>query len=203
MLGHGGRERQEEKIRPKTGGDSKALAGGRHVDRDRTFQVKPHAYRYHGDRGELLEKGVHLHSTKDRYSFDDTINSKVLCFAFGLVAEIERNLISARTKEALAARREQGVILGRRKGSYTKLQRLINAGDRHDMRAVQGGTKHVRSFQGDISAIYGKRGQTKLQFRSRKPDKRVKYYINYGERIRHVITKISCESLSCHAERVQ
>ena len=129
MLGHGGRERQEEKIRPKTGGDSKALAGGRHVDRDRTFQVKPHAYRYHGDRGELLEKGVHLHSTKDRYSFDDTINSKVLCFAFGLVAEIERNLISARTKEALAARREQGVILGRRKGSYTKLQRLINAGE--------------------------------------------------------------------------
>lgn len=79
--------------------------------------------------GELLEKGVHLHSTKDRYSFDDTINSKVLCFAFGLVAEIERNLISARTKEALAARREQGVILGRRKGSYTKLQRLINAGE--------------------------------------------------------------------------
>lgn len=79
--------------------------------------------------GELLEKGVYLHSTKDRYSFDDTINSKVLCFAFGLVAEIERNLISARTREALAARRDQGVILGRRKGSYTKLQRLIDAGE--------------------------------------------------------------------------
>ena len=79
--------------------------------------------------GELLEKGVFLYSTKDRYSFDDTINSKVLCFAFGLVAEIERNLISARTKEALAARREQGVILGRRRGSYTKLQRLIDAGE--------------------------------------------------------------------------
>lgn len=79
--------------------------------------------------GELLEKGVFLHSTKDRYSFDDTINSKVLCFAFGLVAEIERNLISIRTREALAARREQGVVLGRRKGSYTKLQRLIEDGD--------------------------------------------------------------------------
>ena len=79
--------------------------------------------------GELLEKGVYLHSTKDHYSFDDTINSRVLCFAFGLVAEVERNLISARTKEALAARREQGVILGRRKGSYTKLQRLIDAGE--------------------------------------------------------------------------
>lgn len=79
--------------------------------------------------GELLEKGVYLHSTKDRYSFDDTINSKVLCFAFGLVAEIERNLISARTREALAARREQGVVLGRRKGSYTKLLHLIEDGE--------------------------------------------------------------------------
>lgn len=76
--------------------------------------------------GELLKKEVHLYSTKDRYSFDDTINSKVLCFAFGLVAEIERNLISMRTREALALRREQGVTLGRRKGSYTKLQRLID-----------------------------------------------------------------------------
>lgn len=79
--------------------------------------------------GELLEKGVYLHSTKDRYSFDDTINSKVLCFAFGLVAEIERNPISARTREALAARREQGVVLGRRKGSYTKLRHLIENGE--------------------------------------------------------------------------
>ena len=76
--------------------------------------------------GELLKKKVHLYSTKDRYSFDDTINSKVLCFAFGVVAEIERNLISMRTREALALRREQGVVLGRKKGSYTKLQRLID-----------------------------------------------------------------------------
>lgn len=76
--------------------------------------------------GILLKKEVHLYSTKDRYSFDDTINSKVLCFAFGLVAEIERNLISMRTREALALKREQGIVLGRRKGSYTKLQQLID-----------------------------------------------------------------------------
>lgn len=76
--------------------------------------------------GDLLHRGIRLYSTKDRYSFDDTINSKVLCFAFGLVAEIERNLISMRTREALALRREQGVVLGRRRGSYTKLQRLID-----------------------------------------------------------------------------
>ena len=59
--------------------------------------------------GTLLQKGVVLYSTKERYSFDNSLNSKVLCFAFGLVAEIERNLISMRTREALALRREQGV----------------------------------------------------------------------------------------------
>lgn len=76
--------------------------------------------------GYCLERNIVLYSTKDGYAFDDSINSKVLCFAFGLVAEIERNLISLRTKEALAVRRADGVKLGRRKGSYTKLQRLID-----------------------------------------------------------------------------
>ena len=76
--------------------------------------------------GHCLDKGITLYSTKDGYAFDDTINSKVLCFAFGLVAEIERNLISMRTKEALALCRAEGVKLGRRKGSYTKLRILID-----------------------------------------------------------------------------
>ncbi len=76
--------------------------------------------------GSCLKRKITIYSTKDGYAFDDTINSKVLCFAFGLVAEIERNLISMRTKEALALRRAEGKILGRRKGSYTKLQILID-----------------------------------------------------------------------------
>ena len=42
--------------------------------------------------GRCLEKQITIYSTKDGYAFDNTINSKVLCFAFGLVAEIERNL---------------------------------------------------------------------------------------------------------------
>lgn len=63
--------------------------------------------------GLLLSKGVNLYSVKDGYSFDNSINSKVLIFAFGLVAEIERNLISLRTKEALELRKLQGVKLGR------------------------------------------------------------------------------------------
>ena len=75
--------------------------------------------------GKCLKKEINLYTTKEGYTFDNSINSKVLCFAFGLVAEIERNLISIRTKEALALRKAEGVTLGRRKGSYTKLNVLI------------------------------------------------------------------------------
>lgn len=72
--------------------------------------------------GYCLEKEVCIYTTKERYTFDNSINSKVLCFAFGLVAEIERNLISMRTKEALALKRAEGVRLGRRLGSDVKMQ---------------------------------------------------------------------------------
>lgn len=49
------------------------------------------------------------------YVFQNDINSKVLGFAFGLMAEIERNLISMRTKEALARRKQEGKHWGRKK----------------------------------------------------------------------------------------
>ncbi len=79
--------------------------------------------------GRCLEKGIILYTTKEGYTFDNTINSKVLCFAFGLVAEIERNLISMRTKEALAMRKAEGVRLGRRPGSFTKTNILMENSD--------------------------------------------------------------------------
>ena len=74
--------------------------------------------------GQCLSRNITIYSTKDGYSFDDSINSKVLSFAFGLVAEIERNLISQRTKQALAMRKAQGVILGRKIGECPKLKVL-------------------------------------------------------------------------------
>lgn len=73
-----------------------------------------------------MEKQIIIYSTKDGYAFDNNINSKVLAFAFGLVAEIEHNLISLRTKEALALKKAEGIHIGRPKGSCVKLQILIN-----------------------------------------------------------------------------
>lgn len=64
-----------------------------------------------------MTKEAKVWTIKDNYRLGDDIQSKVLAFAFGLSAEIERNLISQRTKEALARKRAEGVILGRPKGS--------------------------------------------------------------------------------------
>ena len=67
----------------------------------------------------LMEKEAKIWTIKDNYRLGDDIQSKVLAFAFGLSAEIERNLISQRTKEALKAKRAEGVIFGRPKGKKT------------------------------------------------------------------------------------
>lgn len=72
----------------------------------------------------LIEKKVKLYSTKENFTLDDDISSKVVIFAFSLASEIERGLISARTKEALAARKEMGVVLGRRTGYCPKMKVL-------------------------------------------------------------------------------
>ncbi|XHR95002.1 master DNA invertase Mpi family serine-type recombinase [Mucilaginibacter sp. UC70_90] len=77
-----------------------------------------------GILNECMNRDIEVWTIKDNYRLGSDINSKVLAFAFGLSAEIERNLISQRTKEALARKRAEGVILGRpigRKSSKTKL----------------------------------------------------------------------------------
>jgi len=63
-----------------------------------------------------MNKECRVWTIKDSYRLGDDIQSKVLAFAFGLSAEIERNLISQRTKEALARKKTEGIILGRPKG---------------------------------------------------------------------------------------
>ncbi|MCZ7593003.1 MAG: master DNA invertase Mpi family serine-type recombinase [Kiritimatiellae bacterium] len=65
---------------------------------------------------QCLKREVQVWTIKDNYRLGADISSKVLAFAFALTAEIERNLVSQRTKEALARRRAEGVTLGRPKG---------------------------------------------------------------------------------------
>ena len=72
----------------------------------------------------LMDRQVRVLSVKEGYELGDTINAKVLAFAFSLSAEIERAMISARTKEALARRKSEGKKLGRPKGSLSKKTRL-------------------------------------------------------------------------------
>lgn len=64
-----------------------------------------------------MAKECRVWTIKDNYRLGEDIQSKVLAFAFGLSAEIERNLISQRTKEALNRLKHEGKALGRKIGS--------------------------------------------------------------------------------------
>ena len=72
----------------------------------------------------LLEKNVKVIAIKEGYELGDNIQSKVLAFAFGLSAEIERNLISERTKQGLDRARKEGKHLGRYKGQRPSKYKL-------------------------------------------------------------------------------
>jgi len=65
----------------------------------------------------LLEKKVNVHVVKGNYEFKDDLQSKIITFVFSLASEIERELISQRTKEALARKKAEGKRIGRPKGS--------------------------------------------------------------------------------------
>lgn len=75
---------------------------------------------------QCSSKGICIYTIKDNFELCDSINSKIIAFAFALAAEIERNLISQRTREALAQKKMAGVKLGRPTGSSNKKKAVVS-----------------------------------------------------------------------------
>lgn len=72
------------------------------------------------------QKGLRIYAVKGNWQLDNSIQSKIVAMAFSMAAEIERDLISQRTKEALAARKMKGLPLGRPRGvGRSKLDEYI------------------------------------------------------------------------------
>ena len=71
-----------------------------------------------------LIKNCQVWTIKENYRLGNDLQSQVLAFAFGLAAQIERDLISERTKCSLASKKEQGIKLGRPLGATAKKLKL-------------------------------------------------------------------------------
>lgn len=95
------------------------------------------------------QKGISIHTIKDNFDLSDNINSKIIAFAFALAAEIERNLISQRTKEALAVKKMEGIRLGRPPGRSKKRDDFIQ-NQENILRMLRQGLSLTR-----IAKIYG------------------------------------------------
>jgi len=111
-----------------------------------------------GILNECMNRNIQVWTIKDNYRLDNDISSKVIAFAFGLSSEIERNLISQRTKEALARKRAEGAILGRPKGSKSKMKKL--SGKESEIEALL--EKHISKSA--IARIFGVHRLTVVEF---------------------------------------
>lgn len=90
-----------------------------------------------------MTKECRVWTIKDNYRLGEDIQSKVLAFAFGLSAEIERNLISQRTREALARKKAEGMVLGRPKGSKNT-KRKLDGKEGNILRMLESGMTKVQ-----------------------------------------------------------
>ena len=77
----------------------------------------------------FLEHKVEVWTIKDNFRLSDDITSKVISFAFGLAAEIERQLISQRTKAALQRVMKEGKHVGRPRGRTSSYHKVSHADD--------------------------------------------------------------------------
>lgn len=85
---------------------------------------------------QCAQRGIRVYAAKGNWKLDGTLQSKIIAMVLAMAAEIERDLISQRTKNALATKKAQGVILGRPRGpgkskldeSGDKIRELIALG---------------------------------------------------------------------------
>lgn len=90
----------------------------------------------------LLKNEIKVIAIKEGYELGDNIQSKVLAFAFGLTAEIERTLLSERTKQGLERARKEGKHIGRKKGQKSKKYKLTGKGAYIKRQRLQGRSKN-------------------------------------------------------------
>ena len=91
----------------------------------------------------FLERGVDVHTVKEGCELGDNIQSKVIAFAFGLSAEIERQLISERTKAGLERAVKHGKKIGRPKGKKNRRYKLTGRGGYITRSRADGKSKSV------------------------------------------------------------
>ena len=89
----------------------------------------------------FLERDIKVWTIKDGYRLGDDIQSKVLAFAFGLSADIERQLISERTKQGLRRARLEGKQIGRRQGRKSDYYKLSEYDDYIRQELIYGRSK--------------------------------------------------------------
>jgi DNA invertase Pin-like site-specific DNA recombinase len=88
-----------------------------------------------------MERELHIHIAKQQMLLDSSLNSRITATILGLAAEIERELIAARTREALAKRRAEGKPLGRPRGAKSARLKLDTHADEIRRYVVKGLSK--------------------------------------------------------------
>ena len=118
-------------------------------------------YELAGILQNAIKNDITVISIKENYQFKNDIQSKIMAYTFGLAAEIERDLISTRTKMSLDKLKKQNVKLGRPFGVETKCLKLSK--NRKKIRELLG--KGVS--QAKISKILGVHPTTMCRFLKR------------------------------------